>query len=115
MQLVRRVFWSDVGSSPKIESSDLLGSDRKALVWQGLATPTALSVDQSLQRLFWTDQSKHTIESSDFNGGNRRVLYFSEDSQFGGLQVFAVLVAVYCITCYTSYYIMFLVSSENTF
>ncbi|PVD18826.1 hypothetical protein C0Q70_21379 [Pomacea canaliculata] len=85
----RRVFWSDVGSSPKIESSDLLGSDRKALVWQGLATPTALSVDQSLQRLFWTDQSKHTIESSDFNGGNRRVLYFSEDSQFGGLQVFA--------------------------
>lgn len=86
----RRIFWTDSGSSPKIESADLLGGDRRVLVWQGVSKPTAISVDTESTRLYWVDEFKETIESCDMLGVNRRLLTYLKGSVMGGLQVFEV-------------------------
>ncbi|KAL8598847.1 hypothetical protein ACOMHN_015426 [Nucella lapillus] len=85
----KRLFWSDHGATPKIESSDLLGMDRSVLVWRGLAKPTAMCVDHTTLRLYWVDEIKGTVESCDLEGKGRRIVISVPGvSSLGGLQVF---------------------------
>ncbi|XP_076453808.1 low-density lipoprotein receptor-related protein 2-like isoform X2 [Babylonia areolata] len=87
---IKRLFWSDIGAEPKLESSDLLGADRRVLLWQGLVKPTAMCADHTTNRLYWVDEVKATVESCDQEGKGRRIVVsFAEDSStLKGLQVF---------------------------
>lgn len=68
------MYWTDWGTSPKIERSGMDGSGRAVIVERNLTWPNCLSLDIELQRLYWTDASTRTIEVSDYNGKNRQVL-----------------------------------------
>ncbi|XP_071957146.1 low-density lipoprotein receptor-related protein 2-like [Antedon mediterranea] len=71
------LFWSDCGKVPKIEKSNLDGTNRTELITTDITSPNGLSVDYSDDRLYWTDVDGEfsKVESCDFNGANRRILF----------------------------------------
>lgn len=48
------------------------GSERMALVTEGIFWPNALTIDYSASRLYWADAKHHVIESANFDGTNRK-------------------------------------------
>ena len=80
---LRLMFFSDwqrigrggVRNQPKIESAFLDGSNRKKIITESISAPSGLAVDKVEQRLYWSDMILDKIESSDFDGTNRRVLF----------------------------------------
>ena len=66
------MYWSDWGSDGRIEKAGMDGSQRASIV-TGVTWPNGLSIDFDLQRLYWTDAGRKTIEHSDLHGGNRQV------------------------------------------
>ena len=77
----RLLFFSDWGAVPKIERVSMDGSDRKIIVTAayGASAPTGIAIDKVDGRIYWADAMKDSIESADFNGGNRRTIL----KQFG--------------------------------
>ena len=72
MCLIRLMIWADGGSSPKIESSWMDGTKRRAVVSEKLGTPSGLVVDYAAgHRLYWCDAKLNTIESINLDGSNR--------------------------------------------
>lgn len=67
------LFWTDWGSNPRIERSTLSGSDRKPIISKNLKWPNDLDIDYQSSRLYWIDASSDTIESSNFDGTNRKI------------------------------------------
>ncbi|XP_033640186.1 low-density lipoprotein receptor-related protein 2-like isoform X3 [Asterias rubens] len=65
------MFWTDWGSSPKIERANTDGTSRRVLVDSGLLWPNGLALDVAGGRLYWCDAGLNTVESVDFEGGNR--------------------------------------------
>jgi len=52
-----RLFWSDYRSDgSRIETSDLLGGNRKAIVIHGNIVPDSLVADVITKRLYWVDR-----------------------------------------------------------
>uniref|UniRef100_A0A915K646 EGF-like domain-containing protein n=1 Tax=Romanomermis culicivorax TaxID=13658 RepID=A0A915K646_ROMCU len=85
------LFWSDIGGAgPKIESSDLSGSSRKILVNRNLILPISLSIDIPNRRLYWSDPKTSSIESINFDGGDRRLVktFAFDESKPAYLDVF---------------------------
>ena len=41
----------------------------------GTAWPSGIAIDYVKQRLYWADTKKHTIETTDFNGIDRHIVY----------------------------------------
>ena len=72
----RLMFWTDWGSSPKIERANLTGLERRVLVSDlvdsGQYWPNALFIDFTEDRIYWIDAWIDTIDSCDLNGNNRR-------------------------------------------
>ena len=68
------MFWSDRGSSPKIEQANMDGSSRAVLVSSGLVGVNSLAIDYSGKLLYWCDATLDKIERIDFQGNNRVVL-----------------------------------------
>lgn len=52
------------------------GSDRRAIVQDGLYWPNALAIDYSAGRFYWADAKLHLIESAHFDGLDRRRVTF---------------------------------------
>ena len=53
--LIRYLFWSDWGKSPKIERAELDGSNRVVVVQDDLVWPNGLTVDTYTNRVIWAD------------------------------------------------------------
>ena len=68
------MFFSDNGPSPRIEKAYLDGQDIEVILSVGLLKVIALSVDVSNMKLYWTDNEKHTLECSNYDGSSRRVI-----------------------------------------
>ena len=68
------MYWTDWGTSPKIEQAEMDGSMRRTIVTENLAWPNGLTVDLTTNRLFWTDALLDKIEVSDLNGRNRQLI-----------------------------------------
>ena len=68
------LFWTDWGSSPKIESSSLAGENRKTLVSTNIRWPNDIAVDHISKRLFWIDAYYDKLESADLDGKKRNLL-----------------------------------------
>lgn len=71
-----RMYWSDTGNSPKIESAWMDGSQRKPLITENIRHPTGLSIDYAMgHALYWADTKLNTIERVDGpDGANRKII-----------------------------------------
>ena len=58
------MYWTDWGTIPKIERSDLDGGNRQTIVQGDLKWPNGLVIDQASLRLFWADAGLDKIETS---------------------------------------------------
>ena len=92
-KLYSYLFWSDgMGTSAKIERSDLSGNNRKVLVSsaQGLVSPTTLAVDFNAQKLYWLDADAATIGRVNFDGSELFTKKMSSLSQVSAMTVYSV-------------------------
>ena len=69
------IFWSDWGTNKKIERALWNGGQRVAIVTQSLYYPNGMELDRGNRRIFWVDAEYDTVESVDYNGKNRKLLY----------------------------------------
>lgn len=86
----RYLFYSDMGKPQRIERSSLIGKDRKSIVTSGVDRVYDITVDHKEQTLYWVDAGRHTLESSDFDGRNRRLLTRMNSVKFTSVVVFGV-------------------------
>ena len=86
------LFWSNIGSSTKIERSTLSGANRQSIIYQGLGMPLGIAVDQSEPRIYWVDYIRDTIESADFDGRNRNILRRISHSMFYDIALYKVCI-----------------------
>ena len=71
------MFWTDWGSTPKIERASLAGLNRTVLVNLSASAqnwPNAIFVDYTEDRIYWIDAWIDAIDSTDLNGNNRRLI-----------------------------------------
>lgn len=72
------MFWSNHGDSVFIERSDLSGKKRKIIVKNLLWVPDIkCDPDPSKRMIYWADNYRNTLEMSDYDGMNRKVVYRS--------------------------------------
>ncbi|XP_065051806.1 prolow-density lipoprotein receptor-related protein 1-like isoform X1 [Rhopilema esculentum] len=69
-----KLFWTDWGSSPKIETAYLDGSNRSILVNSSLSTPNGLTIDYEKEIIFWCDATFDRIESLNLKSKERIIL-----------------------------------------
>ncbi|CAN7998808.1 unnamed protein product [Ixodes hexagonus] len=70
--IMNRVFWTDSGTS-RVESVDLDGRNRRALVWKDLDKPRAIVLYPQLSSVYWTDWgARPRIERIYTDGSDRR-------------------------------------------
>ena len=69
------MFWTDIGSIPKIETSWMDGSKRRILVSDTISQPTGLTIDYDMEHtLYWVDAKLNKIEMMKMDGTHRRVV-----------------------------------------
>jgi len=69
------MFWSDEGAHPKIEKASLRGNQRVAIVTTYLFYPNGIDLDRGNKRIFWVDAGYDRVESINYNGNNRKILF----------------------------------------
>lgn len=69
---------SESAGAPKIERSFMDGSDRRVIVSDGIFWPNGLTIDYSSGRIYWADAKHHVIESSHYDGSDRKKVGFYE-------------------------------------
>ena len=79
------MFWTDWGANAKIEQASLSGVQRIAIITTHLLHPNGIELDRGNRRIFWVDAGYDTVESVNYNGTNRKLLY-----QLGGLHPFGL-------------------------
>ncbi|XP_010152379.1 PREDICTED: low-density lipoprotein receptor-related protein 2-like, partial [Eurypyga helias] len=68
------LYWSEVGSQPRLMEATMDGSRRHVLLSQGLGWPTALALDLPTWRIFWLDEKLGSIGSARLDGTSVKVL-----------------------------------------
>lgn len=76
------LFWSDISSSSRIERTDMTGQNRVILINFSLVRPNGLTVDSSLERLYFVDGGNDNIEYIDFNGLGRTLVQHENRGDF---------------------------------
>ena len=71
------MFWTDWGDYPKIERASMDGdpSTRVTLVEGNIGWPNGLTLDYENKRLYWVEAKFNEINSVDWNGHNRRMIF----------------------------------------
>lgn len=82
------MYWTDWGSSPKIETSYMDGTSRRVLFNTNLGWPNGLTIDKVNSKLYWADARFDKIEESDLSGSGRRVIISHSGIHPFGLTVF---------------------------
>ncbi|KAJ8946706.1 hypothetical protein NQ318_006964 [Aromia moschata] len=77
------MFWSDWGKHAKIEAAYMDGTNRKTLISKKLNWPNGLAIDRPANRLYWNDGKLNTIESSDLNGNDRKIIITKVPHPYG--------------------------------
>ena len=72
-----KVYWSD-SVLDKIYRSNRDGSDKEAIITNGIETPDGLVVDSTGRKLYWTDAGLNRIEVSNLDGSMRKVLIWDD-------------------------------------
>ena len=68
---MRRLFWSDWGQHPRIESAGMDGSDRRVIVASKVYWPNGLALDLPARRLYFADARLDYIEFCGYDGSGR--------------------------------------------
>ncbi|KAF1593158.1 Low-density lipoprotein receptor-related protein 4, partial [Eudyptes moseleyi] len=68
------LYWSEVGSHPRLMEATMDGSRRHVLLAQGLGWPTALALDLPTWRIFWLDEKLGSVGSAHLDGTSVKVL-----------------------------------------
>ncbi|CAL4066593.1 unnamed protein product [Meganyctiphanes norvegica] len=69
------MFWTDIGSIPKIETSWMDGSKRRILVSDAISQPTGLAIDYAMEHaIFWVDAKLNKIEMMREDGSRRTLV-----------------------------------------
>ncbi|XP_039235813.1 prolow-density lipoprotein receptor-related protein 1-like [Pipra filicauda] len=71
------LYWSEVGSHPRLMESTMDGSRWHVLLAKGLGWPTALALDLPTQRIFWLDEKLGSVSSARLDGTSVKVLKLS--------------------------------------
>ncbi|XP_022111824.1 prolow-density lipoprotein receptor-related protein 1-like [Acanthaster planci] len=83
------MFLTDRGSHPKVKKANLDGSELQDIVVGKISTPHSITADLVAQRIYWTDSGLQLIESSNYDGMNRRTVARGSGVIFGfGISVF---------------------------
>ncbi|XP_062570264.1 prolow-density lipoprotein receptor-related protein 1-like [Saccostrea cucullata] len=82
------MFFTDNEPHPRIEKASMDGENRTTIIHTGLIRVLALSVDTDRDLLFWADYGRHTIEVSDYDGLNRRVIRRNNNVPATGLHYY---------------------------
>lgn len=69
---LRRMFWSTLDGGIFAASMD--GTDKQVLVSRGIEWASGLAIDYPVQRLYWADSRKGTVESVQLNGKGRHII-----------------------------------------
>uniref|UniRef100_A0A8B9WB50 Epidermal growth factor n=1 Tax=Bos mutus grunniens TaxID=30521 RepID=A0A8B9WB50_BOSMU len=64
----KRLFWTDIGINPQIESSSLQGSGRLVIASSDLVWHSGIAVDYLTDKLYWCDAKQSVIEMSNLDG-----------------------------------------------
>jgi len=81
----RVMYWTDWGSSPKIEKANYDGTNRQTVLATNLKLPNGLVLDGGV--LYFCDAGTHSIETVRTDGGNRTLLYSDFGAHFFGLSL----------------------------
>ncbi|XP_064305963.1 low-density lipoprotein receptor-related protein 2-like isoform X1 [Phalacrocorax carbo] len=68
------LYYSEVGSHPRLMEATMDGNRRRVLLAQGLGWPTALALDLPTWRIFWLDEKLGSIGSAHLDGSSVKVL-----------------------------------------
>lgn len=69
------LFWSDWNEKhPKVERSNLDGSERIQIVNENLGWPNGITLDLKNMKIYWCDAKKDKIEYAKMDGTERREL-----------------------------------------
>lgn len=71
--MLRYMYWTDWGASPKIERAGMDASGRQVIISSNLTWPNGLAIDYGSQRLYWADAGMKTIEFAGLDGSKRKV------------------------------------------
>ena len=77
------LFVTEWGSTPQIVRMNLNGSGRNTLINSDIVWPNGVAVDDVMDRIYWTDAQRDTIESADIHGFNRRLVIKDVYHPFG--------------------------------
>ncbi|NXW95113.1 LRP2 protein, partial [Alopecoenas beccarii] len=69
------LYWSEVGSHPRLMKATMDGSQRHVLLAQELGWPTALALDLPTWRIFWLDEKLGSVGSARLDGTSVKVLH----------------------------------------
>ena len=61
------MYWTNLDTNPKIEQAEMTGKNRVVIVSSGLQRPNGLTLDHEKSRLYWVDDSYHTLKYLDLN------------------------------------------------
>uniref|UniRef100_A0A3Q3MM30 Epidermal growth factor n=1 Tax=Mastacembelus armatus TaxID=205130 RepID=A0A3Q3MM30_9TELE len=86
--VLRKLFWTDIGTHPVVESASLEGKDRAVIVSINLVSPSGLTIDFTEDRLFWCDQRRGLVETAALDGSNRRIILENQVGRPFDLAVF---------------------------
>lgn len=67
------MYWTDWGSSARIERAYMSGGGRTAIVSSNLQWPNGVAIDFPAQKLYWTDAGLDKLERSNLDGSYRQV------------------------------------------
>lgn len=82
------MYWTDWGSSPKIEKANYDGTNRQTIISTGLGFPNAIALDISGNKIYWADAKTDKIEVANLDGSSRRVIYDQPLSHEFGLTLY---------------------------
>uniref|UniRef100_A0A4W5QCD1 EGF-like domain-containing protein n=1 Tax=Hucho hucho TaxID=62062 RepID=A0A4W5QCD1_9TELE len=87
--LMGKMFFTDLGSTAKLEQCNMDGTNRTRIVENRIEKPTAVTVDLVRRLVYWADAALDYIEVVDYNGRNRHtVIHESSLLHLHGLALF---------------------------
>ena len=71
------MFWTDWGEEPKIERAEMDSSNRRVIIRKNIHWPNGLTIDYSVQKIYWTDANLFYIDKANYDGTNRESIFRS--------------------------------------
>ncbi|XP_053696263.1 low-density lipoprotein receptor-like isoform X2 [Sabethes cyaneus] len=73
------MYWTDWGTSPRIERAGMDGTHRQVIVNYEVKWPNGITLDLVRKRVYWVDAKLNVISSCNYDGSQRTVVLYSAD------------------------------------